>query len=509
MNLIELTPAQMAERTGVPIDTLRYYEKEGLLRNVGRADSGHRRYSEDDVLWVDVLRCLRNTGMTIDQLRRYCELGAQGDHTAPERRQILLDHRAAVEEQITERRARPRADRPQDQLLRPRPGHPRPPHHLRHKSPHQPQHLPRWGQLMAFGAVTTEPYVQLGRTGLFVHRVGLGTMQFGWTVEEPGAFAVMDAYAELGGNFIDTADCYTSWSSRMSGQVNAGGVSEEILGRWMAARGNRDQIVVATKVRAAMGVDFGEHRGTAAQREGLSRRWIMKACEDSLRRLGVDHIDLYQAHFIDPLVPISETMAAFTDLVRQGKVRYLGCSNYSAWRLMESLWASDRRNLESFVSLQPEYNLLDPTRGDVESELAPMCERYGIGIIPYSPLAGGLLTGKYRREQPLPDSARAEENAEVRFSERNWDIIETLVSVADEAGVTPAHAAIDWLRSKPWVTAPDRRGQPTRSAARHDRSARRTAPGRRPRPARRGVGLPSEPGLARDLTDSKRTRRQG
>ncbi len=308
---------------------------------------------------------------------------------------------------------------------------------------------------MSFGAgASTEPYVRLGGSGLFVYRVGLGTMQFGWSVDEAGAFDVMDAYAELGGNFIDTADCYTAWSARMGGPENPGGVSEEIIGRWMQARGNRDRMIVATKVRAGMGVDFAEHRGTAHQREGLSRRWIMQACEDSLRRLQVDHIDLYQAHWIDPMVPIEETMSAFTDLVRQGKVRYIGCSNYSAWRIMEALWASDHRGLESFVSVQPEYHLLNPARADVESELAPMCVHQGLGIIPYSPLAGGLLTGKYRRDAPLPESVRADENAERRFTDRNWDIIETLVAVAGDEGVTPAHAAVDWLRSRPGVTAP-------------------------------------------------------
>ena len=300
----------------------------------------------------------------------------------------------------------------------------------------------------------TEPYGRLGSSGLFVYRVGLGTMQFGWSVDEAGAFDVMDTYAELGGNFIDTADCYTAWSGSMGGPEQAGGVSEEIIGRWLAARGNRESMVVATKVRAPMGVQFGDHRGTAKQREGLSRRWIMQACEDSLRRLGVDHIDLYQAHYIDPLVPIEETMSAFTDLVRQGKVRYLGCSNYSAWRIMESLWASDRNGLERYVSLQPEYHLLDPARGHVEEELAPMCVQHGLGIIPYSPLAGGLLTGKYRRDEPLPESVRADENAERRFTDRNWEIIETLVAVADDEGVSPAHAAVDWLRSRPGVTAP-------------------------------------------------------
>jgi aryl-alcohol dehydrogenase-like predicted oxidoreductase len=297
-------------------------------------------------------------------------------------------------------------------------------------------------------------YVPVGTSGLFVYRVGLGTMQFGWSVDERGSFAVLDAYAEAGGNFIDTADCYSSWSDSMGGPVNAGGVSEEIVGRWLAARANRDDMVVATKVRAAMGVNFSEGRTTMRQREGLSRRWITKACDDSLRRLGVDHIDLYQAHFLDPLVPIEETLSAFTDLVRAGKVRYLGCSNFSAWRLTEALWVSDRRNLEPFISVQPEYSLLDPTRADVEMELAPMCLRFGIGMVPYSPLAGGLLTGKYRRDAPLPDSVRAEENAETRFTEKNWDIVEAVVDIAGELGQTPAQVAVNWLRAKPWVSAP-------------------------------------------------------
>lgn len=307
---------------------------------------------------------------------------------------------------------------------------------------------------MSFGADSTEPYVQIGSSGLFVYRVGLGTMQFGWSIDSEASFAVLDAYDDMGGNFIDTADCYSSWAGAMGGPPNPGGVSEEIVGRWLKARGNRDRMIVATKVRAAMGEQFADHRGTAAQREGLSRRWVMQACEDSLRRLGVDHIDLYQAHFIDPLVPIEETMSAFTDLVRQGKVRYLGCSNFSAWRLVEALWASDRRALEAFVSVQPEYNLLDPVRRFAEMELAPVCDRHGIGMIPYSPLGGGLLTGKYRRDEPLPDSVRAAENAERRFSDRNWDIMETVVDIAEKENTTPAGVAIDWLRSKPWVSAP-------------------------------------------------------
>ncbi len=302
---------------------------------------------------------------------------------------------------------------------------------------------------------TLPPYVQVGRSGLFVHRAGLGTMQFGWSVDEPGACAVMDAYVERGGNFIDTADCYSSWASELGGPRNSGGVSEEIVGRWMAERGNREDLVVATKVRAAMGELFSDHRGTAKQREGLSRRWIMQACEDSLRRLGTDRIDLYQAHWIDPLVPIEETLRAFDDLVRAGKVRYIGCSNYSAWRLMQALWASDARGLEAFVSVQPEYHMLAPTRGDFEAEIAQVCTHYGLGVFPYSPLAGGVLSGKYRADAALPDSVRAEENAgKGRLDERNRRILDELVAVAKRTERKPAQVAIAWLLAKPWVTAP-------------------------------------------------------
>ncbi len=298
------------------------------------------------------------------------------------------------------------------------------------------------------------PYVQVGDSGLFVYRVGLGTMQFGWSIEEDASIDVLDAYVEQGGNFIDTADVYSTWSARLGGPSNPGGVSEEIIGRWMKSRGNRDDMIVATKVRGAMGENFSQGRDTIHQREGLSRRWIAKACEDSLRRLDVDHIDLYQTHFVDPLVPIEETLSALTDLVRRGLVRYIGCSNYSAWRLTEALWSADVNHLESFISVQPEYNMLDPVRGNFERELAPMCEHFGIGVLPYSPLGGGLLTGKYRRDEPLPDSVRAEENAERRFNDTNWAIIEKLVEVADNNGQTPAQVAINWQRAKSFVSAP-------------------------------------------------------
>lgn len=306
---------------------------------------------------------------------------------------------------------------------------------------------------MSFSPTTLDPYVQVGRSGLVIYRVGLGTMQFGWSTDEQTSQEVMDTYVAAGGNFIDSADCYSSWAASMGGAPNAGGVSEEIVGRWITSRGNRDDIVLATKVRAPMGEQFIDNRASMKQREGLSRRWITRACEDSLRRLQVDHVDLYQAHWVDPLVPIEETLGAFTDLVRRGLVRYIGVSNYSAWRLMQALWAIDARDLEPIISIQPQYNMLPQVRANFERELAPVCETYGIGVIPYSPLAGGLLTGKYRVGQDNPDSVRAKENVS-RIDASFEGVIKTLIEVAERAGLTPAQTAIAWNRAQPFVSAP-------------------------------------------------------
>ena len=292
-------------------------------------------------------------------------------------------------------------------------------------------------------------YRRLGRSGLHLFPLGLGSMQFGWSADEATSQRIMDAYYAAGGNFIDTADIYTIWTPG-----NPGGISEEIIGRWMKARGNRKSVVVATKVRGAMGEGFSQGRSTVHQREGLSRRWIMQACEDSLRRLQTDYIDLYQTHFIDPHTPIEETLSALSELVRRGYVRYIGCSNYSAWRLMQALWTSDRRGLEAFVSIQPEYSLLSPTRANFERELMPVCVEYGVGVIPWSPLGGGVLTGKYKRGAPLPNSIRADENAARRFSDRNFDVVETLQHVAERSGVKPAQVALAWMLQRPAMTAP-------------------------------------------------------
>jgi aryl-alcohol dehydrogenase-like predicted oxidoreductase len=291
-------------------------------------------------------------------------------------------------------------------------------------------------------------YRTLGKTGLLVSPIGLGTMQFGWSADEATSHSILSAYVDRGGNLIDTADVYTVWTAN-----NVGGVSEEIIGRWLKATGNRDRVLVATKVRGAMGQDFSEGDDHPLQREGLSRRWILRACEDSLRRLQVDYIDLYQAHWIDSRTPIEETLSAFSDLVRKGYVRYIGCSNFSAWRLMEALWASDTHGFESFVSIQPEYSLISPVRANFERELAPVCLRYGIGVLPYSPLAGGFLTGKYRRNQPLPESVRAEGNKQ-RISDQNFDIVEKLIEIAQRHNSTATRVALAWQLAQPFMTAP-------------------------------------------------------
>jgi aryl-alcohol dehydrogenase-like predicted oxidoreductase len=282
-------------------------------------------------------------------------------------------------------------------------------------------------------------YRRLGRTGLKVSAICLGSMQFGWTADESASFAVLDAFFEAGGTFIDTADVYSRWAPG-----NPGGISEEILGRWMQQRGNRRQIVLATKARGRM--------WDGPNGEGLSRAHIMQAADDSLRRLGTDYIDLYQSHAYDAETPIEETLEAFNDLVRAGKVRYIGCSNYPAWRLALALGASERAHLARYDSLQPHYNLA--RRSEFERELEELCLDRGIGVIPYSPLAGGFLTGKYRRGEPAPASDRADNIQKRYFNDRGWAILDALQAVAGEHGTQPTQAALAWLLARPAVTAP-------------------------------------------------------
>jgi len=281
-------------------------------------------------------------------------------------------------------------------------------------------------------------YPNLGRTGLKVSEICLGTMQWGWTADEDTSTTVMDAFVEAGGNFIDTADIYSRWV-----EGNPGGVSEEIIGRWMQARNNRRHIVLATKVRGPM--------WDGPNGEGLSRGHIIQACEDSLRRLQTDYIDLYQTHFYDADTPIQETMEALDRLVQQGKVRYVGCSNYPAWRLTESLWASDKAGLARYDSIQPHYNLAH--RAEFEREAAEVCAAHGIGVIPYSPLAGGFLTGKYDRET-VPASARADGIKSRYFNEAGWRTLDAVRAVADETDSTPIAVSLAWLLAQPVVTSP-------------------------------------------------------
>mgnify|MGYP001212114821 FL=1 len=282
-------------------------------------------------------------------------------------------------------------------------------------------------------------YRKLGRTGLKVSELCLGTMQWGWTADESTSFAVMDAFVEAGGNFIDTADVYSRWA-----EGNPGGVSEEIIGRWMKARGNRRQIVLATKVRGVM--------WPGPNGEGLSRSHIMAAVEDSLRRLQTDTIDLYQTHWFDANTPIEETLRALDDLVSQGKVRYIGCSNYPAWRLAKALWASDKLGLARYDSLQPHYNIA--YRAEFERELKPLCEEEGIGVIPYSPLAGGFLTGKYRRGEPVPDSARASGIQRRYLNDKGFTILEALEKLGQGRGKSIAQMALAWQLSQPVISSP-------------------------------------------------------
>lgn len=282
-------------------------------------------------------------------------------------------------------------------------------------------------------------YRRLGRTGLQVSPLCLGTMQFGWTADEATSFAIMDTFVEQGGNFIDTADIYSRWA-----EGNSGGVSEEIIGRWMQQRNNRRNIVLATKARGRM--------WDGPNGEGLSRTHIIQACDDSLRRLQTDYIDLYQTHAYDANTPIEETLDALNDLVRAGKVRYIGCSNYPAWRLALALGASERQQFARFDSLQPHYNLAH--RAEFERELEPLCLDQGVGVIPYSPLAGGFLTGKYRRDQELPESVRSSGIQGRYFNERGWNTVDALINIAEQLDTKPTQVALAWLLSRPSITAP-------------------------------------------------------
>src|SRR5262252_1041005 len=280
---------------------------------------------------------------------------------------------------------------------------------------------------------------RLGRTGLRVSALCLGGNTFGWTTDQKASQAVLDAYVEAGGNFIDTADVYSRWVSG-----HKGGESEDVLGKWMKARGNRRTVIIATKVMGPMGPGPND--------TGLSRQHIVEGVEDSLRRLQTDFIDLYQAHWDDRDTPLEETLRAFDDLIRQGKVRYIGASNYHAWRLTRALWESDRRAFARYESIQPKYNLV--FRDEYERELEPLCLEQSIGVIPYSSLGSGFLSGKYRRGGALPQTARAAGVQRAYMTDRGFAVLEAVEKVATRTGLTPAQVALSWLAHRPGITAP-------------------------------------------------------
>ncbi|MFV9674291.1 MAG: aldo/keto reductase [Anaerolineales bacterium] len=281
-----------------------------------------------------------------------------------------------------------------------------------------------------------------GRSGVKVSPLCLGTMQFGWTADEKASFEVLDAAYDAGINFIDTADIYSRWIDG-----NPGGIAESIIGKWLRKNPEkRTQVILATKVRGRMGEGPND--------EGLSRKHIFSAVEQSLKRLGTDYIDLYQVHWPDESTPIEETLRALDDLINDGRVLYIGCSNYPAWRLMESLWTSDRCRLTSFISLQPHYNLVH--RDEFERELEDICLKFDIGVIPYSPLAGGFLTGKYAGDQTPPEGSRGATSDRIQaylMDPHSLSTLEIVKQIALERQKSPSQVALRWLISRPAVVS--------------------------------------------------------
>jgi len=284
--------------------------------------------------------------------------------------------------------------------------------------------------------------IRFGATGLKVSRLCMGTMTFGLQCDEAQSFAILDAAAEGGINFLDTADAYP-----VGGSLDTVGRTEEIIGKWL--RGRRNHFVVATKCFGRMGPE--------PWNQGNSRKHILDAIEGSLRRLGTDYVDLYQLHQYDPDTPIDESLEALDAVVRSGKVRYVGCSNFLAWRLARALGRSEALRLHKFVSVQPRYNLLFR---QPERELLPLCAEENLAVIPYNPLAGGLLTAKHDRSRPPAAGTRftlgraAQMYTERYWKDREFDTVEALAAIAREAGVDMATLAVAWVLANPAITAP-------------------------------------------------------
>ena len=285
-------------------------------------------------------------------------------------------------------------------------------------------------------------HVRLGRTGLRVSRLCLGTMTFGYQCDEDTSFAILDHALDAGITFIDAADVYP-----LGGGADTVGRTEEVIGRWM--QGRRDDVVLATKFMGQM--------GPRTWQRGGSRKWIKEAVEGSLRRLQTDHIDLYQMHFPDSSTPIEETLSALDDLVHEGKVGYLGCSNFSAWELARANGKADSLALQRFDCIQPRYNALFR---QFERDLFDLCELDGIGVIPYNPIAGGLLSGKHSFDAGPTDGTRFTlGSASDRYQDRYWkqtefDTVEALRPMAAEAGMSMVEMAVAWVLAHPVVTSP-------------------------------------------------------
>jgi aryl-alcohol dehydrogenase-like predicted oxidoreductase len=277
---------------------------------------------------------------------------------------------------------------------------------------------------------------KLGHSGIEVAPLALGGNVFGWTVDEPTAFTILDAFVAAGFNLIDTADTYSRWVPG-----NKGGESETIIGKWLKQSGNRKKVIIATKVGSEMGPN----------RKGLTKAYILRAAEDSLQRLQTDTIDLYQSHKDDPDTPLDETLEAYAQLIKQGKVRVIGASNYSAKRLSEAIQISARKGYTGYQSLQPRYNLYD--RAEYESSLEPLCREHGMGVITYSSLASGFLTGKYRSATDRSKSIRGQ-GIIIYLNERGFRILEALDQAAKRYNSTPAGVSLAWLIARPGITAP-------------------------------------------------------
>jgi len=283
---------------------------------------------------------------------------------------------------------------------------------------------------------------KMGRHGLQVPALCLGTMTFGLQVDEAGSRAILDRAVDHGLIYLDTSDAYP-----LGGTTETAGTTEEILGRWMKERGNRDDLILTTKC-------FAPTR-TGPNSWGLSRQRIMDAIDGSLRRLGVDHIDLYLAHMDDPNTPLDESLRAFDDIVRAGKVRYVGCSNYSAWRLGEARRTADQLGVDGYMTIQSRYNLL---YRDIETELLPLCRDQGIGMMVYNPLAGGMLSGKYQTGQPPQDGTRFTlGGSAAMYQERYWqeaqiDAVMRLKSEVEKRGLDLVSVAVAWVLAQPGVS---------------------------------------------------------